>query len=107
METARPDLATALSHAVAGALDEAAPVRLHVDWSPTGAMVWIGLDAGAAPNLPGLVDALSRWMARNGLRLRSVVCNGVPWPGDGTSTQTDGSAPQPLTDVDVFVEKEI
>ena len=92
-----------LAAAAARAFAPAAPVRVHVEWKGDAATVWLGVDRQAALELPELVERLSRWMSRLGVRLRSVVCNGtVCLPPRG-----DAVARSDSTNVDVIVEKEI
>lgn len=67
------------------------PVRLHVEDTPQGMVVWLGMDGdsnGPALRAPTLVAELRRLLAASGQRLAGVICNGTP---------LEGAAPQPST----------
>lgn len=58
----------------------AAPVRVHIDETPDGLVLWLGIDAGAAvqaPRTAGLIAELRRLLAGSGQRLCAVICNGA------------------------------
>jgi hypothetical protein len=99
----RPVSLGRLAAAATRAFAPSAPVRVHVEWKGEAATVWLGVDRQAALELPQLVERLSRWMSRLGVRLRSVVCNGtVCFTPRDEAVARSGS-----THVDVVVEKEI
>lgn len=70
--------------AIRQALAPLQPVRLHVEADASGASVWIGVDSSAAADVPALVASLAQRLARIGVRLRSVVCNGIEHLGPRT-----------------------
>lgn len=58
----------------------AAPVRVHIEETPEGLVLWLGIDAGAAvqaPRTAGLIAELRRLLAGSGQRLCAVICNGA------------------------------
>jgi hypothetical protein len=107
--TARSDR---LAKAVLCAVSPHEPVRLHVQWEDNAARVWLGVDSEAAQRLPELAQSLSRWLGGVGMRLRSLVCNGVmsfdrgksPAPArlDRASMPLRGT----VTTIDIVVEEE-
>lgn len=52
------------------------PIRVHADWSEDGVRVWLGMDAGALDSLEQVTVQLQSWLNAQGLRLRSLSCNG-------------------------------
>lgn len=56
-------------------------LRLHVEDTPQGVVVWLGMDgdaAGSAARAAPLVAELRRLLAASGQRLAGVICNGTP-----------------------------
>jgi hypothetical protein len=54
----------------------AEPIRVHADWSEQGVRLWLGMDAAALDSLDQITLQLQAWLAAQGLRLRSMACNG-------------------------------
>jgi hypothetical protein len=63
-------------HPIAAQLSPPQALRVHLQHHDEQVHVWLGMDAKAQGQLPELVRALGRWLGEQGLRLRSVVCNG-------------------------------
>ncbi len=54
------------------------PIRIHAQWSEAGLRLWLGLDAEVLAQARQITDELQRWVAREGVRLLSLSCNGRP-----------------------------
>jgi hypothetical protein len=54
----------------------AEPIRVHADWSEDGVRVWLGMNAGALDSLEQITTGVQAWLNAQGLRLRSLSCNG-------------------------------
>jgi hypothetical protein len=54
----------------------AEPIRVHAEWSEDGVRLWLGMEAGALNSLDPITRQLQAWLAAQGLRLRSLACNG-------------------------------
>jgi hypothetical protein len=81
-------------------LESLPPVRLHVEAAGTDATVWLGIDAGAEPQLPDIVRSLARWLGGAGYRAVNWVCNGraitTPVPlADSTALPAVDAAEEP------------
>ena len=59
------------------ALADLTPVRMYIERAGASASVWLGTDKDMTAHLPGLIASVTDALARHGVRLRSVVCNGV------------------------------
>ena len=51
-------------------------IRVHAQWSQQGVRLWLGIDRSAMDSLQPIAEQLQRWIAQQGLRLRSISCNG-------------------------------
>lgn len=54
------------------------PVRVHVEGDAMQSTVWLGVDAAALAQLPGLAAAVRRWLMNAGYGTPSWICNGQP-----------------------------
>lgn len=66
------------------ALSPEARIRVHVEETPQGLVVWLGVDAEAAAQgtrAAALAGELRRLLANSGQRLAAVICNGTPAGG--------------------------
>jgi hypothetical protein len=52
------------------------PIRVHADWSEDGVRLWLGMDASALASLEQITRQLQAWLNAQGVRLRSLSCNG-------------------------------
>lgn len=52
------------------------PVRIHCQWTAQGLGLWLGVDAARSFDLVALTREIRTMLARQSLRLASVVCNG-------------------------------
>jgi hypothetical protein len=51
-------------------------LRLHVEWSPQGAHLWVGVDAKDEEVIPQLAQYLLRRLNESGINVVVLVCNG-------------------------------
>ena len=111
LTTATPDAAASAAHqaslvpgarlpstnrvadAVRATLAPAEPIQLHVQWAGSSASIWIGLSGSATARLPELVDSLTRGLSKHGLRVRSIVCNGVTCYTQGSDREAASALP--------------
>jgi hypothetical protein len=66
------------------------PVRVHVEGDESQSTVWLGVDAAALAQLPGLATAVRRWLMNAGYGTPSWICNGQPMSADQI---TEGAQP--------------
>ena len=84
----------ALSRALGSAMAVLEPIRLHIERTEAAVSVWIGTDRDMAAQLPQLVARVTEALAQSGVRLRSIVCNGIRRYHDGDAgriSANDGS----------------
>jgi hypothetical protein len=93
------------AHGRPGANAAAEPIRVHADWSEEGVRVWLGMDSGALDSLEQITTQLHAWLNAQGLRLRSLSCNGQTLSedpllpdvlDDGESSESAGVTPEPI-----------
>lgn len=70
------------------------PIRVHADWSEDGVRLWLGMDAGALDLLEQITTQLQAWLNTQGLRLRSLSCNGQILSQDPAPPESFGDAPE-------------
>ena len=92
-----------LQRAMLAATVRLSPLRMHIEWNGDAAAVWVGIDQAGEASLAGLIACLSETLSRNGLRLRSVVCNGNRRFHVDATTADDKLQFKP---VDIFMESE-
>jgi hypothetical protein len=83
--------------------DASSPVRMHVQWDPDGARVWIGVDAAQASRTPELAGLVVRWLTGQGHRVQRVVCNGKAVDTPPTEASVTDSPARLPTDVVVYL----
>jgi len=64
------------------------PIRVHAEWTEDGVRLWLGMDAGALSALDQITLQLQAWLGAQGLRLRSLSCNGQVLCPEATSSQS-------------------
>jgi hypothetical protein len=88
-----------------GASAAAEPIRVHADWSEDGVRVWLGMDSAALDSLEQITTQLHAWLNAQGLRLRSLSCNGQSLSedpvlpevlDDAESGEAAGVTPEPI-----------
>ena len=93
------------AHGRPGANAAAEPIRVHADWSEEGVRVWLGMDSGALDSLEQITTQLHAWLNAQGLRLRSLSCNGQTLSedpvlpevlDDAESSESAGVTPEPI-----------
>ena len=56
----------------------AEPVRVHAEWSNAGVRLWLGMDADMLTQVDQISRELQKWLAREGIKVLSIACNGKP-----------------------------
>ncbi|HSV47301.1 MAG TPA: hypothetical protein VLJ58_16040 [Ramlibacter sp.] len=63
------------------------PVRIHAEWSDAGVRLWLGMDAHMLAQVDQISAELQKWLAREGIRVLSMACNGKPLLEDAEPAQ--------------------
>jgi len=73
------------------------PIRWHLQWDGGHARVWFGLDAEHAQHATQLAGQVQRWLEAQGIRVRSLVCNGKPVFDHPVTAPAESSAQHSLS----------